>query len=79
MPNLTDIQANTAKNGPVVHLQEVCKRFKEVIAVDHLSLQIGTFLACGPNGAGGNVIEMIEGLQRPIQEKLRTWEKMVRQ
>ena len=57
------------KHETVVHLRDVCKHFKEVIAVDHLSLQIekGTFLALlGPNGAGKTtLVEMIEGIQKP--------------
>jgi ABC-2 type transport system ATP-binding protein len=69
------------KHEPVVQLLEVCKNFKEVIAVDHLSLQInkGTFLALlGPNGAGKTtLVEMIEGLQQPdageIQLFGRNW------
>jgi ABC-2 type transport system ATP-binding protein len=56
-------------NNPVVHLHEVCKSFKEVVAVDHISLQLekGTYLALlGPNGAGKTtLVEMIEGLQSP--------------
>jgi ABC-2 type transport system ATP-binding protein len=63
------------KHEPVVHLHEVCKHFKEVTAVDHLSLQIekGTFLALlGPNGAGKTtLVEMIEGLQQPDSGKIQ--------
>ncbi len=54
---------------PVVDLQNVSKRFKDVVAVDHISLQIekGSYLALlGPNGAGKTtLVEMIEGLQNP--------------
>jgi len=54
---------------PVVELSDVSKRFKDVVAVDHLSLRLekGTYLALlGPNGAGKTtLVEMIEGLQRP--------------
>jgi ABC-2 type transport system ATP-binding protein len=54
---------------PVVELNKVYKHFKEIKAVDHLSLTIekGTFLALlGPNGAGKTtLVEMIEGLQQP--------------
>lgn len=54
---------------PVVDLQDVSKQFKEVVAVDHISLRIekGTYLALlGPNGAGKTtLVEMIEGLQNP--------------
>jgi len=60
---------------PVVYLHEVCKRFKEVTAVDRLSLHIrkGTFLALlGPNGAGKTtLVEMIEGLQQPDSGEIR--------
>ncbi|HJZ41946.1 MAG TPA: ABC transporter ATP-binding protein [Bacteroidales bacterium] len=54
---------------PVVELNKVYKHFKEITAVDYLSLVIekGTFLALlGPNGAGKTtLVEMIEGLQQP--------------
>jgi ABC-2 type transport system ATP-binding protein len=60
---------------PVVYLHEVYRHFKEVKAVDHLSLQIekGTFLALlGPNGAGKTtLVEMIEGLQQPDSGEIR--------
>jgi ABC-2 type transport system ATP-binding protein len=56
-------------NAPVVSLDDVTKRFKEVVAVDHISLQLekGSYLALlGPNGAGKTtLVEMIEGLQYP--------------
>jgi ABC-2 type transport system ATP-binding protein len=59
----------TDPNIPVVDLQDVSKHFKEVVAVDHISLQIekGSYLALlGPNGAGKTtLVEMIEGLQNP--------------
>jgi ABC-2 type transport system ATP-binding protein len=69
------------KHEPVVRLHEVFKHFKEVTAVNHISLQIekGTFLALlGPNGAGKTtLVEMIEGLQQPdsgsIQLFGRNW------
>ena len=57
------------KDTPVIHLNEVCKKFKDVVAVDHISLQLqkGSYLALlGPNGAGKTtLVEMIEGLQHP--------------
>jgi ABC-2 type transport system ATP-binding protein len=63
------------KHEPVVYLLDVCKNFKEVTAVDHISLQIekGTFLALlGPNGAGKTtLVEMIEGLQQPDSGEIR--------
>lgn len=56
-------------NNPVVDLQDVSKKFKDVVAVDRISLQIekGSYLALlGPNGAGKTtLVEMIEGLQNP--------------
>jgi ABC-2 type transport system ATP-binding protein len=56
-------------NFPVVDLQNVSKQFKDVVAVDHISLTIekGSYLALlGPNGAGKTtLVEMIEGLQNP--------------
>jgi ABC-2 type transport system ATP-binding protein len=67
------------KHETVVHLRDVCKHFKEVIAVDHLSLQIekGTFLALlGPNGAGKTtLVEMIEGLQFPDSGEIQLFGK----
>jgi len=56
-------------NTSVVELQNVSKQFKEVVAVDHISLKLekGSYLALlGPNGAGKTtLVEMIEGLQVP--------------
>ncbi len=53
----------------VVQLSDVSKHFKDVLAVDHISLQLekGTYMALlGPNGAGKTtLVEMIEGLQQP--------------
>jgi len=53
----------------VVQLSDVSKHFKDVLAVDHISLQLekGTYMALlGPNGAGKTtLVEMIEGLQHP--------------
>lgn len=53
----------------VVQLLEVSKHFKDVVAVDGVSLRLqkGTYLALlGPNGAGKTtLVEMIEGLQQP--------------
>jgi ABC-2 type transport system ATP-binding protein len=59
----------TDNSIPVIDLQDVSKQFKDVVAVDHVSLQIekGSYLALlGPNGAGKTtLVEMIEGLQNP--------------
>lgn len=67
------------KPGPLVRLHEVSKHFKEVTAVDNLSLEIekGTFLALlGPNGAGKTtLVEMIEGLQHPDSGEIRLFGK----
>jgi ABC-2 type transport system ATP-binding protein len=56
-------------NDSVVQLLEVSKHFKDVVAVDGVSLRLqkGTYLALlGPNGAGKTtLVEMIEGLQQP--------------
>jgi len=64
---------------PVVTLNEVTKRFRDVTAVDSISLQLdkGTFLALlGPNGAGKTtLVEMIEGLQQPDAGKIKLFGK----
>lgn len=56
-------------NNMMIDVQQVCKRFKEVQAVDHLDLTIskGEYVALlGPNGAGKTtLVEMIEGIQQP--------------
>jgi len=53
----------------VVQLLEISKHFKDIVAVDRVSLRLekGTYLALlGPNGAGKTtLVEMIEGLQQP--------------
>ncbi|MFN8206499.1 MAG: ABC transporter ATP-binding protein [Bacteroidales bacterium] len=65
-------------NGPVnpaIELIGVSKRFKDVTAVDNISLTIhrGEYLALlGPNGAGKTtLVEMVEGLQQPTQGSIR--------
>lgn len=54
---------------PVIEINGVSKSFKDVKAVNHLSLTIyeGEYVALlGPNGAGKTtLIEMIEGIQKP--------------
>ncbi len=56
-------------DGPVIRTREVHKRFKDVKAVDGVSLEVGAgeFVGLlGPNGAGKTtLVEMIEGLKRP--------------
>ncbi len=55
--------------APTIEITEVTKTFKDIIAVNNLSLTIyeGEFVALlGPNGAGKTtLIEMIEGIQKP--------------
>jgi ABC-2 type transport system ATP-binding protein len=62
-------------NNVMIAVQQVCKRFKEVQAVDHLDLEIkkGEYVALlGPNGAGKTtLVEMIEGLQQPDAGSIR--------
>jgi ABC-2 type transport system ATP-binding protein len=54
---------------PAIEVNKVIKNFKEVIAVNDLTIRIdqGEFVALlGPNGAGKTtLVEMIEGLQPP--------------
>ena len=54
---------------PSIHITSVTKSFKDITAVNNLSLTIneGEFVALlGPNGAGKTtLIEMIEGIQKP--------------
>jgi ABC-2 type transport system ATP-binding protein len=66
-----------------VEIKEVYKYFKEVRAVDGVSLAIadGEFLALlGPNGAGKTtLVEMIEGIQKPDRGEIyiegKTWHR----
>ena len=59
---------------PVVQVVDVRKHFKDVKAVDGVSLEIqkGEFVALlGPNGAGKTtLVEMIEGIQQPDQGEI---------
>jgi len=65
----------------IINIQDVSKHFREVKAVNHISLEVrkGMFLALlGPNGAGKTtLVEMIEGLQSPDSGEItilgRTW------
>src|SRR5689334_12254561 len=54
---------------PTIQITSVTKAFKDITAVNNLSLTIneGEFVALlGPNGAGKTtLIEMIEGIQKP--------------
>jgi ABC-2 type transport system ATP-binding protein len=60
---------------PVIEIKDVSKSFKEIKAVNNLSLTIheGEYVALlGPNGAGKTtLIEMIEGLQKPDTGSIR--------
>src|SRR5688500_11911017 len=60
---------------PVIEIQGVSKSFRELKAVDDLSLTIyeGEYVALlGPNGAGKTtLIEMIEGIQKPDTGMIR--------
>ncbi len=66
-----------------VEIKEVHKYFKDVKAVDGVSLSIaeGEFLALlGPNGAGKTtLVEMIEGIQKPDKGEIsiegKTWQQ----
>jgi len=57
------------KSRVVINASQVTKKFKEVLAVNELSIEIlqGQFVAIlGPNGAGKSTfIEMLEGVQTP--------------
>lgn len=60
--------ADDTGDTPAVHIDGLVKRYGDLVAVDHLSLQVprGTVLALlGPNGAGKtSVVEICEGLRR---------------
>lgn len=64
---------------PVIQLDRVTKRFRDVVAVNDISLTLGkgSFLALlGPNGAGKTtLVEMIEGLQHPDTGEIRLFGK----
>ena len=63
----------------VIDVTHVSKHFKEVRAVDDLTLQIrqGEYVALlGPNGAGKTtLVEMIEGLQEPDAGRIKVLNK----
>lgn len=70
-----------AKRAPetVIAVDQAVKRFKNLTAVDGLSLHIqrGEFVALlGPNGAGKTtLVEMIEGIQTPDSGSIRIFGK----
>ncbi|MFA5878833.1 MAG: ABC transporter ATP-binding protein [Candidatus Margulisiibacteriota bacterium] len=67
----------------IIKVKNVTKKFKNITAVNQVSLNIpsGQFIAIlGPNGAGKTtLVEMIEGIQKPntgeISIKGKTWAK----
>jgi len=67
----------------MIKINNVTKKFKNIIAVNDLSLEIptGQFIAIlGPNGAGKTtLVEMIEGIQKPTHGEIfinnQTWQK----
>jgi ABC-2 type transport system ATP-binding protein len=66
---------DTTTTEAVIQFKGVTKRFKELTAVDDVSLDIhrGEFIALlGPNGAGKTtLVEMIEGLKKPDSGSIR--------
>ncbi len=64
-----------SNTSPIISVKNVSKKFKDIIAVNDLSLEIGKgeFVALlGPNGAGKTtLIEMLEGIQIPDSGEIR--------
>mgnify|MGYP003536750239 CR=1 FL=1 len=57
---------NHKPDETVVQLSEVSKHFKDVVAVDRVSLRLekGTYLALlGPNGAGKTLLNLLVGVR----------------
>ncbi len=69
--------APLSSHPPVVEVESLLKRFKSLVAVNHLDFTIerGEFVALlGPNGAGKTTLmEMIEGIQKPDEGKIRVF------
>lgn len=67
-------QATAAPPQPIIRLQGVSKRFKEAIAVDGVTLDIGRgefFTLLGPSGSGKTTtLRMIAGFERPNQGRI---------
>jgi ABC-2 type transport system ATP-binding protein len=65
--------------SPAIEVNGVIKNFKDVIAVNDLTIKIeqGEFVALlGPNGAGKTtLVEMIEGLQPPSSGEIKVFGK----
>ncbi|HVO76787.1 MAG TPA: ABC transporter ATP-binding protein [Candidatus Bathyarchaeia archaeon] len=63
----------------MISARNVSKRFKDVVAVSDVSLELekGQYVALlGPNGAGKTtLVEMIEGIQRPDTGEIRILDK----
>ncbi len=61
--------------GPAIEVSAVRKRYGDLVAVDDVSLTVGTgefFGILGPNGAGKTtLLEVIEGLRRPDAGQVR--------
>jgi len=70
---------NNDLHETIITLTDVTKRFRDLTAVDNISLRLetGVFLALlGPNGAGKTtLVEMIEGLQKPDAGDIRLFGK----
>lgn len=75
MTSQNRVNTGIVENGSVIEIEHVCKNFRDVKAVQDVSLTIkeGEFLALlGPNGAGKTtLVEMIEGLQQPVSGEIR--------
>jgi len=63
-----------SKDGPVIHLQHVTKRFGDLIAVDDVTFDVQKgelFALLGPNGAGkSTTIKMLTTLLKPTSGEL---------
>ena len=63
--------------APALELEQVSRRFGDVVAVDEVSLRIGpgeVVALLGPNGAGKTTtIDMLLGLSRPTTGQVRTY------
>ncbi len=70
---------NIDAESPAIEVTGVSKRFKDLIAVNDLTIKIeqGEFVALlGPNGAGKTtLVEMIEGLQPPNSGEIKVFGK----
>ncbi|HXK22437.1 MAG TPA: ABC transporter ATP-binding protein [Myxococcota bacterium] len=67
--------ARTAASTPVLSIERVGKRYREVVAVDDMSLEIGRgefFSLLGPSGCGKTtMLRMIAGFEEPTSGVLR--------